>query len=60
MSEWIKCSAELPPENEPVFTKIDDQHGCRNEQKLVRQGRLWFLPDMSMYVYYAPTHWRMP
>lgn len=21
-------------------------------------SRLWFFPDMSMYVYYVPTHWR--
>jgi hypothetical protein len=26
-------------------------------QALKRQGRLWFLPDGSMYVYYHVTHW---
>ena len=46
------------PEDTTVMTKIDDQNGLRNEQRLKRRGKLWFFPDMSMYVYYAPTHWR--
>jgi len=58
--QWIECSKLLPPENQNVMTKIDDSNGCRNEQKLMRQGRLWFLPDGSMYVYYTPTHWMTP
>lgn len=45
------------PENVVVNTKIDDKDGVRNEQKLIRKGSLWFFPDMSMYVYYQPTHW---
>ncbi len=45
------------PEGVEVRTKIDDRDGIRNEQALVRKGRLWFYPDMSMYVYYTPTHW---
>ena len=45
------------PEHKVVYTKIDDNKGRRNETKLIRQGRLWFFPDMSMYVYYDPTHW---
>jgi hypothetical protein len=48
---------QLPPEGECVKTKIDDQDGCRNEQLLVRKGNLMFYRDMSMYVYYCPTHW---
>lgn len=50
-------TTETAPEGKPVMTKIDDQNGPRNEQVLVRKGRLWFYPDMSMYVYYTPTHW---
>jgi hypothetical protein len=46
------------PEGVEVMTKIHDMGGVRNEQPLIRQGRLWFFPDMSMYVYYTPTHWR--
>lgn len=45
------------PEGEVVRTKIDDSGGIRNDQFLVRHGRLWFFPDMTMYVYYEPTHW---
>lgn len=55
---WIECCKELPPDDKPVMTKIDDANGCRNEQVLVRHGRLWFVPDGSMYVHYTPTHWR--
>lgn len=58
MSEWQ--SIDTAPERTEVETKIDDGNGCRNEQRLRRQGRLWFFPDMSMYVYYTPTHWRLP
>lgn len=52
------------PIGEVVVTKIDDEHGPRNEQPLKATQRdpscrvMWWLPDMSMYVYYTPTHWR--
>jgi len=55
---WFSCDSALPPEGEAVMTKIDDARGARNEQTLIRRGRLWFVPDMSMYMYYAPTHWK--
>ena len=55
---WNLTSVILPPEGLIVETKIDDKHGCRNEGRLYRRGKLWFLPDGSMYVYYTPTHWR--
>lgn len=55
--EWIKCAERLPEEGQVVMTKIDDEKGVRNTQELKRQGRLWFYPDGSMYVYYTPTHW---
>lgn len=58
LGAWIHCDDELPPEGEVVETKVDDASGCRNKQKLKRQGRMWFLPDGWMYVYYTPTHWR--
>ena len=56
MSDWQ--TIDTAPEGETVDTKIDDASGARNEQRLKRKGRLWFYPDMSMYVYYTPTHWR--
>lgn len=48
----------LAPADEVVETKIDDEHGERNLATLRRIGRLWYVPDGSMYVYYTPTHWR--
>ena len=62
MSDWVLCRDRLPPRDQVVDTKIDDEQGLRNEQRLkqiVGGGRLWFLPDGSMYVYYTPTHWRL-
>jgi len=60
MSEdrWIKSAHQLPPNGEVVLTKIDDDRGCRNEQRLKRHKNLWFFPDGSMYVYYQVTHWK--
>lgn len=55
---WIATSEQLPVENQIVETKIDDENGVRNEQELIYSHNLWFFPDMSMYVYYTPTHWR--
>lgn len=52
---WIKILDEKPPENVSVKTKIDDEHGCRNRQNLIRKGNLYF--SDGMYVYYMPTHW---
>ncbi|MCM1328392.1 MAG: hypothetical protein NC253_03040 [Ruminococcus sp.] len=56
---WILTKEKLPPENLIVDTKIDDEYGIRNEQKLVYCNNRWFLPDFSMYVYYKPTHWKI-
>lgn len=57
-NSWVSVENELPPNDVVVDTKIDDDNGIRNEGQLVRRNNLWFLPDFSMYVYYAPTHWR--
>jgi hypothetical protein len=54
----IAMREQLPPEGEVVFTHIDDENGLRNEALLRRRGGLMYFPDDSMYVYYAPTHWR--
>jgi len=55
MGDWNPI--ESAPENQAVMTKIDDKNGIRNEHVMKRRGRLWFLEDGSMYVYYTPTHW---
>lgn len=59
MDNWTACKDQLPSEGVLVLTKIDDEGGVRNEAWLKRSGRLWFVPDGSMYVYYTPTHWRL-
>jgi len=56
--DWLSVKEYLPHEEEEVETKMDDENGLRNVQTLKRKGKLWFTPDMSMYVYYTPTHWR--
>jgi hypothetical protein len=58
MSDWIPNAPTTAPNGVVVETKIDDEHGVRNEIRLIKQNSLWFFPDKSMYVYYAPTHWR--
>lgn len=62
MSKWHPI--DTAPLNQAVETKIDDDEGVRNVQRLVQRQReahlqpLWWTPDGSMYVYYRPTHWR--
>lgn len=58
MNEWIPVKEKLPPERQSVLTKIDDEKYSRNEQCLIYYKNHWFFPDMSMYVYYTPTHWK--
>lgn len=57
-TDWKPITDDQPAQKEVVETCIKDATGVRNHQPLLRQGRLWFFPDMSMYVYYTPTHWR--
>ena len=55
---------DTAPLDQVVETKIDDASGVRNETSLIQKQRgpesrpMWWFPDMSMYVYYQPTHWR--
>jgi hypothetical protein len=56
MSEWQPI--QTAPEGVVVRTIISDRDGDRNDQQLRRTGRLWWLADGSMYVYYTPTHWQ--
>lgn len=54
MSKWNSVENILPKENEIVITM--SEKGL--EQELKRVGKLWFLPDGSMYVYYTPKFWK--
>lgn len=58
ISETSTVKRWTAPENEEIWTKIDDANGERNVAKLTRKGNLWFTePVGGMYVYYTPTHW---
>jgi|HubBroStandDraft_5_1064220.scaffolds.fasta_scaffold150813_2 hypothetical protein len=52
--EWRLVKSDPPPEREVVATKSEGGM----EQTLKRSGRLFFVPDGSMYVYYTPKWWR--
>lgn len=54
---WFTVKDNNPPQDIVVMTKIDDAQGSRNVGPLRLHGRLWFVPDKSIYVYYTPTHW---
>lgn len=58
MSDWTHVEKAIPTQGRIVMTKLDDTQGCRNEQPLKLIGRLWYVPNEAIYVYYAPTHWR--
>ena len=53
---WISLTEQKPQEGKVVETKIADPD--RNIANLKLKGKLWWLSDGSMYVYYTPTHWR--
>ena len=54
--KYFKITDKNPPQDILIHTKIDDEHGERNEQIMKLQNNLWFTKD-GMYVYYKPTHW---
>lgn len=54
---WRLISEFKPPKNKIIKTKLHDENGIRNETFLIWDGRLWWLKDKSIYVYYTPTHW---
>lgn len=54
MNKWKLTRQELPPEG--VLVDTISQGGM--EQKLKRQGNLWFVKSGDVYVYYTPEKWR--
>lgn len=54
--DWTPTSEKLPPEKTEVLAMDSGGH----VQTLIREGPLWWLKDMSMYVYYVPKFWRLP
>ena len=53
--KWQKVDS-YTPQNIVLWTKIDDENGVRNIQKLIKKGNNWWHEDGLMYVYYTPTH----
>jgi hypothetical protein len=56
MSDWTPTETMPPPEN----VVVDAMDSGGHVQRLVRSGRLYFVEDRSMYVYFTPTHWKLP
>ncbi|CAH5460360.1 TPA: hypothetical protein N0X70_001557 [Enterobacter roggenkampii] len=54
INEWKHTKHILPPEG--ILVDTISQGGM--EQKLKRQGNLWFVKSGDMYVYYTPEKWR--
>ena len=54
MSGWTQTESALPPEG----ALVDAITPNGSPRVLRRKGNLWFLPDMSMYVYFTPVWWR--
>ena len=55
---WKQIDEVKPPNGQQVMTCINDKKGTRNECVLIFENGLWWHRDKSMYVYYAPTHWK--
>lgn len=53
---WTMTATMPPPEGVVVLAMDSGGH----VQRLKRVGRLYYFEDMSMYVYYVPTFWRLP
>lgn len=51
---WRDATTDPPPEGILVETISPG----RMRQQLFRNGRLWFVPDGKMYVYYTPHKWK--
>jgi len=54
-SDWKYTAHELPPER--VVLETTNSQG--DVGTLVRIGNLFFIEDLSMYVYYVPKMWRI-
>lgn len=58
MPEYKRIDGNTPKDT-LLMTAIKNLDGTfRTESKLILKNNLWWLPDLSMYVYYAPTHYK--
>lgn len=56
MTDWTDTSVGNPSEG----VEVDVVTPGGDTRRLVYASNLWWLPDRSMYVYFTPTHWRLP
>lgn len=54
MNNWTRVDKELPPQN----TLVDTISEGGVDQKLKLSGKLWFVEDGQVYVYYTVVFWR--
>jgi len=54
---WHNTLKELPPENIPVETRVNDKNGIGNQQILTRKNNRFFA-DNDLLCYYTPNEWR--
>ena len=52
---WYPVSEKLPPEG--VLVDVITESGDKRQLRLSKN--LWFLPDMSMYVYFSVKSWSL-
>jgi len=52
--QWFSPSEKLPY----VGTTVEVTRSDGSVARLVYEKGLWWFPDRSMYVYYAPERWR--
>lgn len=55
---WRKVDDETP-EGQILETCVIQGSDIRMQQRLIKKKNLWWHTDMSMYVYYIPTHYRL-
>lgn len=51
---WHRVGEKAAPQGEIVLALTPGG----DVRELRFQDNLWWLPDMSMYVYFTPTHWK--
>lgn len=59
--EWHAMKDRSPPFETTVMTGNYDPKKkiFANQRPLILSRRLWFLPDMSAFIFDRPSHWRL-
>lgn len=54
--KWTMTEHLEPPKNVLLDVLMGDR---KTQSQLVFDGKMYWMPDMVMYVYYIPTAWRV-